>query len=67
MQRIRLTCKGVRVHSEDQTTDRHARKPGLIHRERQLTNIQKESVQYGVRQLTDIQESQCSVRCQAAD
>jgi hypothetical protein len=46
-----LTCKGSRVRSEGQTTDWHARRPGLIHR---------------VRQLTNIQENQCSVRCQAA-
>jgi len=91
-----LTCKGSRVRSEGQTTDWHAREPGLsqdqatvwhardpgfIQRIRQLTDMEggrgwftesgnwltykRASVQYGVRQLTDIQESQCSVRGQA--
>ena len=77
-----LTCKGSSVSAEDQTTDWHATEPGFIHRVRQLTDMLglkgsfrgsdnwltcKEAEVDSQSQATNIKESWCSVRCQAAD
>ena len=74
------TCKEAGVDSQRKATDKHTKRKCSVRcqaadwhtREPVFSAVsgswltyKRASVQYGVRQLTDIQESQCSVRCQA--